>query len=626
MNGDKIGDKNDAVRLAAIFGDGLVLQREVPAPVWGTAPAGTSVTLDLDGRTARATADASGAWTATFPALDAGGPFPLTVNGRVVLDRVWVGDVWLCAGQSNMERSLEACASWPTDVEAFRGDPGIRQLCLPNQFDFAVAQTDLAGARWVGADTDEVGKISAVGFHFARAVKAQTGVPQGLVLLAVGGSTAQSWLSRSALEAFPRHRDEAARFADAAWFQALRDSEARRLSGWFAALEALDPKDPVRAGHGAWRPTALPSAWAATDVGDRRGSVWYRKTFVLDEVPKTDAKLRLGTLVDSDETWVNGHWVGATGYQYPSRRYPVPASFLRKGKNTVLIRLVSPRGGGGVTHGKALTLEVGPTTIDLAGTWEWRPGAFVDALPADTFLPLVSAGLHYGELLPLVPLSVKAVLWYQGESNTGDPSDYGCLMRALMDEWRLLWSQPDLPFFLVQLPLLEPPVVGVQDHGWAEVRDIQRRLAEDEASALVVILDLGEWNDLHPSKKEGVGLRLARAVLFRLFGVGAEPYTGPLVTEAVAEGPAVRVSFAQASGGLAAEGRVEGVYLTGDDGVAYRAEATIDGSSLVVSSPAVDRPRTVYYAWAVNPAGANLANRAGLPASPFRVTVKSAST
>lgn len=597
-------------------GDGMVLQREGRAVVWGWADPGTRLVFTLTGETAEAVAGPEGRWTAVWTGLAPGGPHELFLDGRVLFRDVWVGDLWICAGQSNMERSLETCEKWPDEALRWQGDPGIRQLFLPNQFDFREPRSVVSGARWAGADSPEVVRFSAAGFHAARELRARTGVPQGLVQTAVGGSAAQAWLSAGDLEAFPPYRDEAAQFAVPGWLAARQKDEELRRNQWYAGLDAADPKDPRRAGVGPWTPGEPPG---------RPGSVWLRREFVLPAAAAgVPGRLRLGTLVDGDDTWVNGTWVGSTGYQYPSRRYQVPAGTLREGANTVLVRAVAPRGRAGLTAGKVRCLEAGALTVDLADGWEWREGTALPELPADTFLPMVSLGLHNGILAPLAPLSPAGVFWYQGESNTGSPGDYPALMETLIGRWRKLFDRPDLPFVLVQLPLIGPATDAVTDGGgWAPVREFQRQTSALPGTALVPILDLGEWNDLHPADKQNVGRRIALAARKLVLGEDLETWTGPLVAGASGEGPGVRIRFTQAAGGLATrDGRAPGAFfLAGADGVFHRAGARIEGETVLVQAPEVPRPAEVRYAWAANPAGANLVNRSGLTASPFRAEV-----
>lgn len=604
-------------KLASVWGDGMVLQRQAPCSVWGTTDSPRPPVVTVAGVEALVSL-AEWRWCARWDSLAPGGPFALTLDGEVAAFNVWIGDVWLCAGQSNMERNLEAGAPWPDDVQALAGDPAIRQLCLPNQFDFSAPRDDIPGARWIGADT-EVGKISAAGFAFARDLRARTGVPQGLILVAVGGSAAQAWLSPKTLQGFPRYAAEVRRFAEPGFLARLAEEEGVRQRQWYEALEAADPKDAARAGSGEW-------LQGAPDPGP--GSAWFRRRFSLDAVPAAEGRLILGTLVDADEVWVNGVSVGSTAYQYPLRRYRVPPAALKVGTNEILVRLVAPQGGLKFTPGKRRALDLAGRSVPLEDGWETRPGASLPLLPPATFFPLVSLGLFYGMLAPLsgyafrAVLGIRAVLWYQGESNVGDPSDYQVLMERLVEEWRGLFHNPQLPFLMVQLPLFSVPM-AYEASGWAWLRDLQRRAAAQPFGGLVVAVDAGEWNDIHPADKTVVGQRLALAARHLVYGEALDPWTGPLVAGAASEGTTVRLTFTQTGSSLATAdgGPLGGFFVAGLDGVFSPCRARIDGTTVVLEPPAGPPPTTVRYAWASNPAGANLVNDQGLPAAAFELSI-----
>lgn len=605
------GTMNTPFALAWPFSDGAVLQRG-GARLWGSASPGSSHRLGFQGRFLDVAADASGRWQIEVSA-EAGGPFVLSRDDEVLVENLWVGDVWFCGGQSNMERSLEACAAWPSDALEFRGDPGIRQLCLPNQFDFVAPREIVPGAHWIGAETADVARISAVGFHFATQLRQRTGVPQGLILAAVGGSTVQAWLSARTLEAFPECREELRTFASPGWLESLRREEEARRTEWWTRLEAEDPKDPGRAGSGEWASITLPSRCEPSVTG----SQWFQKELVLDEVGDGSGRLHLGTLVDSDDAWVNGTWVGSTAYQYPTRRYALPPGTLNKGNNRILLRLVAPQGNLGATPDKPWALVCAAGSVDLSGPWETRAGASAPPLAPDVFLPLISGGLYNGLLAPLAPLRFRAVLWYQGESNTHGGPDYARLMRALLAEWRQLFARADLPFLVVQLPLFGPPSLPVPEDGWARVRDAQRRLRDDSVE-VVVALDAGEWNDIHPGRKHLVGQRLALAVRHLVLGEALDPWTGPLYARHQVEGSRVVVEFEQTGEGLSTrDGANPTAFELAGDGGFFPARCTVEAYRVVLESPDVPRPRRVRYAWASNPLGASLVNSIGLPASPF---------
>jgi len=353
------------------------------------------------------------------------------------------------------------------------------------------------------------------------------------------------------------------------------------------------------------------------DPGPNAGSRWFRKSVRLEDPGDGAGRLLLGTLVDSDDAWVNGTWVGSTAYQYPTRRYAVPPGVLRRGDNEILLRVVAPQGNLGGTPEKPWSLVCGAVSLPLSGTWTTRRGFPAPPLPPDVFLPLISGGLFHGLLAPLAPLTFRAVLWYQGESNTQSGPDYGALMEALLAEWRSLFRRPDLPFLVVQLPLFGEASESGPDDGWARVRDAQRRLRGPHVE-VVVALDAGEWNDIHPGRKHLVGERLARAARHLVLRESLDPWTGPLYREHRIEGSRIVVEFDQTGEGLTtSDGRPPTAFALADSGPYFPARCTVEGHRVILECPEVPRPRSLRYAWASNPRGATLINSAGLPASPF---------
>ncbi len=243
--------------------------------------------------------------------------------------------------------------------------------------------------------------------------------------------------------------------------------------------------------------------------------------------------------------------------------------------------------------------------------------------------------LYNGMVHPMVPFGIKGALWYQGESNGGEGDEYFEKMRALVLGWRKVWGQGEFPFYFVQLANHEQPTDDpAGGNGWARHRMAQlRAMKEIPKAGMAVIIDVGEAGDIHPKNKFDVGERLARWALNRDYGKTDVVVSGPIFDSASVEGDKVRVKFMAESlgGGLMVgkkegrkptegvkDGKLERFAVAGEDKKWVWAEAVIDGDSVVVSSPQVAAPVAVRYAYSMNPAGANLYNKEGLPASPFR--------
>jgi sialate O-acetylesterase len=230
--------------------------------------------------------------------------------------------------------------------------------------------------------------------------------------------------------------------------------------------------------------------------------------------------------------------------------------------------------------------------------------------------PLNSWGpglLWNGMIAPLAPLPIRGVLWYQGESNSAlaRVHSYDRVMRTLIEDWRRQWGVGDFPFLYVQISNFKSSPL----EDWASLREQQVRTLALRNTAMAVTIDIGNPDDVHPTDKVDVGLRLARAARSLSYGESVE-YVGPMIRQATPEGAAIRVWMEHAHGLSAKGGAVTGFEVAGKDGKFAPATASIDGETIVASSPDVPVPVYVRYGWANSPQ-CNLFNSEGLPASPF---------
>ena len=236
---------------------------------------------------------------------------------------------------------------------------------------------------------------------------------------------------------------------------------------------------------------------------------------------------------------------------------------------------------------------------------------------------------------PLVPFAIRGTIWYQGESNGGEGMSYYHKMRGLVEGWRGVWKQGDFPFLFAQLSTWQKsdPSNPEGGDGWAFFREVQTRALKISNTGMAVTIDIGSSPDIHPKNKQDVGVRLARWALVPPLGNVTIP-SGPLYRSHAIEEGKIRVSFQYAENGLIIgaktglepvravdpgrpDARLNCFSISGKDRKWYWADATIDGGTVVVSSPHVPNPVAVRYAYTWTPEGANLYNVDGLPASPF---------
>jgi sialate O-acetylesterase len=623
------------VKLPRLIRDSMVLQRDSRVHLWGWATPGEKLAIRFIGKTYKTRTGADGKWSVTLPALKAGGPFTMEITGSntITLKDILVGDVWICSGQSNMVHQMGLHSVRYAAEVAAANYPEIRHFWIPTMTDLQGPREDLPAGSWKSANPKDVLDFSAVAYFFAVKIYEKYHVPIGLINASVGGTPIEAWTSEEGLKDFSSIQAIIQKNKDTAYVNGLN----RRV---FANAPGRNqpPQDKGLAGPVAWYdPAYIPKAWHTINipgywedqgVRDLNGVVWYRKEI---EIPASmtgkPARVFLGRIVDADVLYINGKQVGATGYQYPQRRYNIPADLLKAGKNLFVIKVTNTNGKGGFVSDKPYYLFAGSDTVDLKGYWEYkvgevfepRTGGFGGGLSAQN----QPTALYNAMVAPLINYTIKGFLWYQGEANTGRAEEYAKLQPAQIQDWRNKWKQGDLPFFYVQLPGFMDMNYLPSESQWAQLRESQLKSLSVPNTAMAVAIDLGEWNDIHPDRKKEVGDRLALAAENLAYGDKSVEYSGPLFQSATTEGNRIMVQFSHVGGGLkSSDGEPLSQFaVAGADKKFVWATARVEGDKLVIWSDRVASPVYVRYAWSDNPDGANLCNAEGLPASPFESKV-----
>ncbi|MBL0939088.1 MAG: beta galactosidase jelly roll domain-containing protein [Gemmatimonadaceae bacterium] len=625
----------DDLRLARILSDGAVLQRRTSVPVWGWAAPGAEVSVLLHGTrinvTRRAVADSSGAWRVEFSPMEAGGPYNVRASsGAQVAEarRLYIGDVWVASGQSNMEWRLADAAGGANDVAQAR-DTLIREFAVPHKWSW-MQERDVSGGQWLPATPAHAGQFSAVAYHFAREVRKATGVPIGIVHASWGGSALTPWMSRSALGL-----DSASwlrvQQSEQQYQQRLRDSLRVRLGGVLPdrdgglvdgrALWANPDFDDA-----VWQQITVPSPWERAGLAGLDGVAWYRTQVELTTADlEQSIALSLGAIDDEDVTWVNGVEVGRTsGYNVP-RRYVIPKQVLRAGKNVIAVRVRDGGGDGGITGpARGMGLQIGNTTRALPTSWRFRVGE-VSLGEDGQHVNKIPSVLHQAMIRPLLNQPITGVIWYQGESNANSDAqarEYAPEFAALIRSWRQEWrsGRKDFPFFWVQLANFgAPDTLPPRSGGWALLRESQQQALMLPNTGQAVSIDIGDAWDIHPRNKRDVGHRLALLARKVAYGESAVVTTGPQYQLHTVRGSQVDVQFGAVGAGLSLRGDATRAFaLAGADGQWHWASATAKGNTVTLTSAAVREPQFIRYAWANSPAGAMLFGSHGLPTAPFR--------
>ncbi len=604
----------------------MVLQRGRPNLFWGWTRPGEKVHIAIAGQSGDAIAGADGRWEARVDPPASGTSCSVTIDGpeHRELHDVLVGDIWLCGGQSNMQFGLPGVQDGAREVAA-ADQPEIRLYTVGSRSAYEPARVPTGTWKVCTPETvSENGGFSAVAYFFARRVHAATGVPIGLVQDCLGGTPVESWMNPATLRARPDFREP---MAEVDRLQAVHaPGYGSYIMHWLdeydAGLRGVPWSSPQLDDRG-WKRVSLIGGFEELGVADVPAIAWFRRDFILpDPLPAGDATLYLGVVEKMDTAYINGHWIGASSWVENPRAYRVAANILKPGRNTIAVRVFKLKSKlGFLSEPAKIRLALGNgTAIPLAG--EWRGAVSCDARPPHPLpmgyenYPTMPAVLYNGMIAPVVPLAITGVLWYQGEANAARAHQYRSLLPAMINDWRTAFGQGDIPFYIVQLPAFEGHKTKPGSDDWAELREAQALTARMVPNCgLAVTIDTGEADNIHPKNKQPVGDRLALLALAQHYGKPG-PFSGPVFRNIQREGSALRVSWDHADG-LHVRGGPPEFSIAGADRVWHWADARLDGTTVLVSSPAVPDPVAVRYAWQANPQ-ATLYNGDELPAAPFR--------
>ncbi|WP_266365538.1 sialate O-acetylesterase [Tellurirhabdus rosea] len=617
------------VRLARVFSDHVVLQRQQPIPVWGWAKPGEKVSVALAGQTQSVKAGTDGKWTVRFAPLEAGGPHTLSVtakSGKAAASDVLIGEVWLCSGQSNMEWPVKLADNFAVE-KGNANFPQIRHFFVSHEMALT-PEADLKNGDWKVCSPETVGDFTAVGFFFARELTQKLGVPVGLLHSSWGGSQAEGWISREGMERNDELRPYAQRIPSR--WSAVDSLVDYKLRKQLLGAERLYPTPADEQAYLSadfditrWRKTDPFGQWEWKGMNGFRGNGFLARYI---DVPAgmigQPTTLVLAEDDSRNQIFVNGKPV-FDGELKGVRKIAVPANTWKAGRNLLMIKLgnrVNPAWFGPGLSGSAadLYVESPDGRLSLAGDWYIMP-SFAEPHTYTRFMNNLGTALYNGMIAPLVPFGIRGALWYQGETNAGRSYQYRQTFPLMIRDWRQKWGA-EFPFYFVQLTSYGGTPTSNQGSGWAELREAQTLTLQLPKTGMAVITDVGNPKDIHPTNKQTVGHRLALIALKQDYGQDVQAYSPMFESVQFEPGKAV-VSFKNAAGGLVAKdkyGYLRGFEIAGPDKVFHFAKAEIQGNKVVVFHPKGDKPVSVRYAWTDSPDEANLFSADGLPANSFR--------
>ncbi len=499
------------MRLAGIFSDRMILQRDRENHIFGTDEGASEVKVTVGDITVKGEVE-DGKFDIILPPHEACFDIDITIEGseKITLHEVCFGDVILLSGQSNME--LPVYRSYDASEEEAKSAnyPYIRQYRMaPEPVYKDDSEYSLPESKWVSAVQGQIEEMSAYGFYTFKRIYDKLQIPVGLILNAQGGAKIEAWMTEEDVKSMTDDYHLIEEFQGENDLIDYLKLHERRCIEWREATKVFDPEVYSKSIPEEAVPFTVPGI-----VPGITGSIWVYKEFDVEE-DVTDAFLYCGQWIDADATYINGVEVGRTEYQYPPRKYPFDAKILHKGKNLIALRLITERQSGGGVPFHQYYIRLNDKKISLEGEWKMVTEKSCEQFVAGRMLVFFPSILYKSLITTLEKVSVKAVMWYQGESNAEEPEGYDLKFKAMVQSWRKIIGE-DTPFIITELTdFIDPQSEDTSKvpDGW---RSIQKQQLEAETLIpglrCVPARDLGDMFEIHSPRKSELGARAATIV------------------------------------------------------------------------------------------------------------------
>lgn len=600
----------------------MVLQRDQIQHIYGFTTPDTQIKGSFGAETFSGVSDSEGKFNIPLPVLPYGGPYTLTITGdsTTTYTDVLIGDVFLCGGQSNMEYTMGMLIDRMGFNEIQEDEDFVRHFDVPKVYNFNENVDFLECPSWQKAKGESLRTFSAIAYYAAKKLYKEHGVPVGIVNSDIGGTPAKSWTSQKTIREMNLYVDELEKALTPGYTQSTEERENKEEAQYLeTADKTFETKDSLEKGK-----INFPGMFKDGLLAKLNGTVILRKKISIPkELAETDIDLYLGTIHDRDNTYVNGTFVGTTGYRYPTRRYHIPSGVLHEGENEIQINLTVFRGVGGVDDGKELFLaKAGTMTrlFDLEGEWEYEIKKELPTLNDKTFFIYYPSGLYQAMLYPIRNFNFRAAMYYQGESNVCFNKVYDKELRAMIGDWRNLFNKPELPFIIVQLAGYCDGDLSLNGSEWAVLREKQNEVSQDKNNYLVQAYDLGEYNDIHPCRKQEVGLRTARVLesIFYADDKLISNATNPKADHAEVSASEIKIYFKDIGDGIKDVSEVNNIQIITGEGIIKTSKGQLQNNILSVKHSGA---KEILYAWSDCAFDVNLYGKNGLPVIPFKFEV-----
>jgi len=654
--------KNIKLELNSLFSDHMVLQQKDSVTFWGKSSPFSKINVNTSwGEKSLTESNKKGEWELKILTPSAGGPYVIDVKTskeKISIKDVLIGEVWLASGQSNMEMDFDYCCN-TTDYSEFEmrtADFSLIRMFNVSKNMQSSPINNLDG-KWIKAIKDSIVNFSATGYFFAKKLHNELNVPIGIINASLGGTDIEAWTSNEKLKTID--------FMD----YHLNSYEKLKI-GYLESKNWFSQFQPIKLPSDVWYlflddPLGLPESWKDIGFKDQKyinsydldktkwrqisipgifdnvfltndfdGTILFKKTFNIKEI-NGDYSVEIGETIDMDFTYLNGIKIGSSlgKESRMTKSYKIDKNLLKIGLNTITIRVINQNKVGKI--GQINLLNSLGNNQSLNGKWDyivlaeiyndlenfkWPYLSFYlydndnidfSKRPNVTNLSPNSKSVLFNAMInPLVPYKIKGTIWYQGENNVVRFNEYETLFPALIEDWREKWDT-NFPFYYVQIAPYED-YNGLS----SSLREAQRKTLKLEKTGMVVTLDIGETNDIHPSNKHDVGYRLAGLALKNDYNKNITA-SGPLYKNFEVNGKEIFIDFNSIGTGLLLNSnKVSEFEIAGKNKIYHKAKAKVVGKRISLSSREVVKPMYARYAWS-DVSIATLFNKEGLPASSF---------
>ena len=609
-----------SLKVATIFSSHMVIQRNCPIKIWGSGITGKSVSVKFRGDEYETTVDNKGNWLVLTAPYFAGGPYDMIIQSdsqKVILEDLLVGDVWLCSGQSNMHMKMKSVKkNFPEEFKISKIDE-IRYIEVPSQLNFHEEASDIKPSKWNKINSKSIYNVSAAAYFFAKEIQRKLNIPIGLIISAVGGSPVESWMSE---ESALKYEMVSKRLNEArldGFLDSLEKKNQSDLRDWInIANKKIFQKDTIynsKFFNHTYKYKKQP-------FHSQTGVYWFKNEFIIDDPSLSNTHLYLGKIGDFDSTFLNGVFIGTRKLRYVDRDYWFSSDLLKKGKNKLEVKVYNYRWRAGFMFGDMLELKSKQKKIEIMDDWQYADLCEMPVLePAENrfWRPV---GLYNGMIAPLRDVKIKGVIWYQGEANAKRDLAYVYRDRFLdmINDWRDLFKNKDLPFLFVQLPNFQKPNPNPYNSSWAMLRESQLVVSKLNNNGMITSIDVGEAYDIHPKNKKDIGLRLAMEAMRIAYDDNSPKKFTSYVQEIYFKENKAMVKFTNSKLNFIGIDIHSNVAVAGQDKKFHWAKVILKNGVLTAHSDAVKNPIAIRYAWSDNPGIPLIYNEFNLPISPFR--------